>query len=71
MSGVAPVGPMQEYSPNRRQDELEQIDQASTQPPSDETSPQEVQGALKKQAEKTTVYAFQYTGLGSFIDKVF
>lgn len=71
MSGVVPVGPMQEYSPNRQQEELDRLDQATSQPKSDETSPQQVQSNVNKQAEKTTIYGFQYSGLGSFIDKVF
>ena len=71
MSGVAPIGPMQEFSPNRRDDEIDRLEQSSSLPPSDDPQSQVVHGTEQKQAEKSTLYDFKYTGLGSFIDKVF
>lgn len=71
MSGVAPIGPLHETSPNLKEEEMDRLSQPTTQPPSDETSPQVVKNDAQKKAENTTLYSFQYTGMGSFIDKVF
>lgn len=71
MSGVAPIGTMQEVSPTLREEEADRADQATTQPPATETSPQVVKSDLQKKAENATLYGFRYTGMGSFIDKVF
>jgi len=71
MSGVAPIGPMQEFSPNLREEELDRVELKSTQPPMEDTSPQVVKSDARKQAENATIYGFRYTGMGSFIDKVF
>ena len=71
MSGVAPIGPMQEASPNLREEEIDRMGKSSSQPPSNETSPQVVKSDAQKNAENATLYGFRYTGTGSFIDKVF
>ncbi|MBG0789937.1 MAG: hypothetical protein H0S80_05490 [Desulfovibrionaceae bacterium] len=72
MSGVAPIGPMQEYSPNHREEEIDRMEKpSSTQPPTTETSPQVIKSDARKKAENATLYGFRYTGTGSFIDKVF
>ncbi len=71
MSGITPIGPMQEFSPNRREEQMDQLDKKTTQPTTEETSPQAVEGIEQKKAEKSTLYDFKYTGMGSFIDKVF
>lgn len=69
MSGVAPLGPASEYRP-KREDELERVG-PSSQPPAEDKLPSAIQADAQKQAEKTTVQDFRYTGKGSFIDKVF
>ncbi len=70
MSGVAPIGSVNEYHPLTREDEKERIE-PNHQPPVQEKSTESVQGAIRKQSENETIYGFQYTGRGSFIDKVF
>ena len=69
MSIVAPVGPASEYRP-RREDELERIEPANKQPVEDKP-PAAVDADVQKQAEKTTLNDFKYTGKGSFVDKIF
>lgn len=69
MNGVAPATPALDYQP-RREEELDRVSQAS-RPELDDKSPAEVKADSVKQAEKTTLNDFQYTGKGSFIDKVF
>lgn len=71
MSGIAPIGPPQEVSPIIKEEELDRMEQKQSQPSTDETSQQVVKANENKQAEKKTIYGFQYTGMGSFIDKVF
>jgi len=71
MSGVTPIGPLSEYHPNR-DEERDRVEQVSPeQPAQDEKSHSMVLGAEQKQDAKTTIQNFQYTGKGSFIDKVF
>lgn len=70
MSGVAPIGPLQEFSPNLKEEEMDRLD-SSTQPPAQDTPPPVVKNDAEKKAENMTLYAFRYTGTGSFIDKVF
>lgn len=70
MSGIAALGPMSEYLPNRPEEEPERIE-PKDQAPKDEMPSPLVKAADQQQAEKTTIQAFQYTGKGSFIDKVF
>ncbi|BDQ36240.1 hypothetical protein SYK_06000 [Pseudodesulfovibrio nedwellii] len=70
MSGVAPIGSVNEYQPLTREDERERIE-PDNQPPVHEKSTEAVQGAIRKQSENETIYGFKYTGRGSFIDKVF
>lgn len=71
MSGIASVGSMSEYlPPERLEDEQEQV--TPVKKSDDESQPAPViQASAQQQAEKTTTQAFQYTGKGSFIDKVF
>lgn len=69
MNGVAPAGPAQEEQYWREQ-ELDRVSPDSRSRPDDKT-PAEVKADSVKQAEKTTLNDFQYTGKGSFIDKVF
>lgn len=71
MSGIAAIGPMSEYLPNRNDDEPEPIIKPADQEPKDEIQSPVVKAADSQLAEKTTVQGFQYTGKGSFIDKVF
>lgn len=71
MSGVAAIGPMSEYLPNKKDEESEPRVEPANQGPSDEVHSPVVKAADSQQAEKTTVQGFQYTGKGSFIDKVF
>ena len=71
MSGVAPIGPMQETSPNLREEEIDRMGKSSSQPPPDETSTQVIKSDAQKKAENATLYGFRYTGTGSFIDNVF
>lgn len=71
MSGVVPIGPMQEFSPNLKEEEMDRMEQKTTQPPTEDTAPQVVKSDAEKKAENATLYGFRYTGMGSFIDKVF
>ena len=71
MSSVAPIGTMQEVSPTLRDEEMDRAEQKATQPLATETSPQVVKSDIQKKAENATLYGFRYTGMGSFIDKVF
>ena len=69
MSTVAPIGSAREYLA-RREEEPERVI-PSEPPSSSEKTPSEIKADVVKQAEKTTLNDFQYTGKGSFIDKVF
>ncbi|MBI9078200.1 MAG: hypothetical protein JEY79_00485 [Pseudodesulfovibrio sp.] len=70
MSGIAALGSMSEYLPNRTDEEPERIEPAN-QVPNDEVQSPFIRAADQQQAQKTTMQAFQYTGKGSFVDKVF
>ena len=69
MSGVVPLGSVTDYQ-SRREEELERID-PPRKPLADEKPEPLFKADSVKQAEKTTLQDFQYTGKGSFIDKVF
>ena len=69
MSGIAALGPMSEYLPYRDEEEPKQVKPVNQ--PSDEVQSPVVKAVDQQLAEKTTVQEFQYTGKGSFIDKVF
>ena len=70
MSGVAPIGSVNEYWPISRENDRERVE--SDSPPLEpDKSSVAVESAVRKQSEKETIYGFQYTGRGSFIDKVF
>ncbi|BCS87206.1 hypothetical protein [Pseudodesulfovibrio sediminis] len=71
MSGVAPIEGASEYHPKHKDLEVDRLEQTSTQPLPDEKPVVALNGDAAKQAEKTTIYGFQYTGKGSFIDNVF
>ncbi|QGY41173.1 hypothetical protein GM415_13885 [Pseudodesulfovibrio cashew] len=70
MSSISPLEPMSEYSPERYEEKREEIDPLQAQPNEDARTPV-VKAAVEQQDAKTTLNAFQYTGKGSFIDKVF
>jgi len=69
MNGVAPIDSAPEYL-RRREEETERP--APAEPANDEVKGvPEAKSDAAKQAEKTTLLDFRYTGKGSFIDKVF
>jgi len=70
MGGISPLEPMSEYAPNRYEDKREDIEPVKDQP-REEIQTQNVQAATQQQDQKNTIQAFQYTGKGSFIDKIF
>lgn len=72
MSGIASIGSMSEYLPPKRsEDESERIEPFNQPSKDDELQAPVVKASAQQLAEKTTVQGFQYTGKGSFIDKVF
>jgi len=71
MSGVAPIGHLSDFQPRRKDEEVERMEKVATQPPPDEKPLAALNGQVEKEAEKTTLYSFKYTGKGSFIDKIF
>ncbi len=70
MSTVAPISPAEEHKA-QLENELKRTDPVSTQPQAEVQPPAHVEDNQRKQAENLTLYGFQYTGMGSFIDKVF
>lgn len=70
MSSISALEPMSEYAPNRYEDKREDIEPVKSQPLEEIQAPV-VQAASDQQDQKNTLNAFQYTGKGSFIDKVF
>lgn len=70
MSSISALEPMSEYAPNRYEDKREDIEPVKSQPREEIQAPV-VQAASDQQDQKNTLNAFQYTGKGSFIDKVF
>lgn len=70
MSSIAALEPLSEYAPNREENKREDIEPVITQPDEQIQAPV-VKAHMQQQDQKTTVQGFQYTGKGSFIDKVF
>lgn len=70
MSSIAALESVSEYAPNRYEEKREDIEPVKDQPKEESQVPV-VQSAAEQQDQKTTVQSFQYTGKGSFIDKVF
>ncbi len=70
MSGIASIGSMSEYLTDRTDEKPDRIEPAN-QVPNDELQSPVVKALDRQQAEKTTLQTSQYTGKGSFIDKVF
>lgn len=70
MSGVAPIGPASDLLSNR-DEERDVVEPIETVKIGEDKSPMLIKSEDQKQAEKTTLQAFQYTGKGSFIDKIF
>lgn len=70
MSSISPLEAASEYAPNRYEEKREDVEPAEVQP-REEIQTQNVQSAAQQQDQKNTIQGFQYTGKGSFIDKVF
>lgn len=70
MSGIGALEPVSEYAPNRFEEKREDVEPIKDQPKEEIQAPV-VQSATEQQDQKTTIQSFQYTGKGSFIDKVF
>lgn len=70
MSSISALEPMSEYAPNRYEQKREEVEPLETQSKEEIQTPV-VQSAAEQQDQKHTINAFQYTGKGSFIDKVF
>jgi hypothetical protein len=70
MSEITPLESVREYFPRREEEDSKQIE-PEKQVQNKELHAPVVKAADQQQAEKTTVQGFQYTGKGSFIDKVF
>lgn len=69
MSSIAALEPLSEYGPSR-EEQSDRIE-SSSEKATDEVVAPFVKAASEQQDQKTTVQSFQYTGKGSFIDKVF
>lgn len=70
MSSIGALEPLSEYAPNRYEEKREDIEPVKDQPKEEIQTPV-VQAAAEQQDQKTTMNQFQYTGKGSFIDKIF
>jgi len=70
MSSIESLEPMSEYAPNRFEEKREDLEPVKSQPKEQILAPV-VQSAAEQQDQKNTIQGFQYTGKGSFIDKVF
>ncbi|QJB57696.1 hypothetical protein [Pseudodesulfovibrio sp. zrk46] len=70
MSSIAALESMSEYAPNRYEEKREDVEPVKDQPREEIQTPV-IQAAAEQQDQKNTMNAFQYTGKGSFIDKVF
>lgn len=73
MSIMAALGPLSEYAPTRseKREDVEAAQEQSTEQSQDDFMAAFTKSANEQQDQKTTVQSFQYTGKGSFIDKVF
>lgn len=70
MSGISPLEAKSGYTPDRFEHRREDIEPVTVEPKVEDQS-QAVLAAEQQQDQKTTVQGFQYTGKGSFIDKIF
>lgn len=70
MSGISPLESISEYAPNRYEEKREDVETVKAEP-REESQTQHVQAAIQQQDQKDTIQGYQYTGKGSFIDKVF
>lgn len=70
MSGITPIDAKSGYAPDRLEQRREDAEPVNAEPKVDNQA-QAVQAAEKQQDQKTTVQGFQYTGKGSFIDRIF
>ncbi len=70
MSGISPLEALSEYAPNRHEDKRDDVETVRAEP-REESQTQNVQAAVNQQDQKNTIQGFQYTGKGSFIDKIF
>ncbi len=70
MSTISPIEPMREAEQKRYDEKQLEIEPAEIKADEQKLTP-EVRAATDQQDQKTTVQAFQYTGKGSFVDKVF
>lgn len=70
MSGISPLEATSEYAPNRFEEKREDVEAVKAEP-REESQTQNVQAAVHQQDQKQTIQGFQYTGKGSFIDKIF
>lgn len=70
MSGIEALESISEYAPNRYEEKREKIEPAKEMP-NEQIQASKVQASVEQQDQKTTVQGFQYTGKGSFIDKIF
>ena len=70
MSGISPLESTSEYAPNRYEGKRDDVETVMAEP-REESQTQNVQAADQQQNKKHTIQGFQYTGKGSFIDKVF
>lgn len=69
MSSIQSIEPLSEYAP-REEDRVERVESTDDQPKDDVMVPY-VKAASTSQDHKTTIQSFQYTGKGSFIDRIF
>ncbi len=69
MSTISGIEPLRDIEQNQY-DKREEIEPAAEKADEQKMAPI-VDAASKQQDQKTTVQGFQYTGKGSFIDKVF
>lgn len=70
MSGISPLESMSEYAPNRYEDKRDEVEPVKAEPREESQTPA-VLSAVEQQDHKNTLQAAQYTGKGSFIDKIF
>lgn len=70
MSVIAPIDEMREYVPEMHDDKPDNIEPVMDQS-GEAAQVSQVRAADEQVSQKTSVQGYQYTGKGSFIDKVF
>lgn len=70
MSSIGPIDEMREYVPDMPEDKLNKVEPVMDRD-GEVTQLSQVRAAEEQANQKTSVQGFQYTGKGSFIDKVF